>query len=779
MNAKIGRNDPCPCGSGLKYKKCCLDKDESLARRSPQAEYAAKVKPAAGGAGVASPFLDEGPGRGAGGKKLRGADDFDFNDGFDDEFNDGDENYDDDEFGEDESEYGAAWRKEKREREEALRAKTPDELFAEIKKLGLPVTREILAADAAKHDSVIDMCVEWQKRYQKTMKTAREEEALWDAARMLWEKLEPAGTPCLEKIYDEITEGYGQMECEGDEDAALESWLAAWDKMKASLGRISRTFDEIDRQIATPEGGLEEWAGDICDLLADLAEDRGGDEYETRRRKFLAEFVSAFQDFPDEVAVGLKCDQAERSFDEGKAAEADAAFEALAAEYPRCHQVYERWAAAYSGEAFDEDNPLPPDLQKARSIVERGIAVENIDDRFELLDTVREINSRLLKAGRLAGAELEASRAAADFEKKYKRATLEEKLNMLDEFCIGDKMRGFERFVEPVHFYESLAWDLADAGMIDEALGLTAMLQLRQPALYEYHFATFEYIRAMVELAEGNVERAGRAIERLLDDDPPCYEYIALITRAAAAAGMEDAVGARCLAAARHYFRHASRREDDSGHDLKYLAAAFIFGETFAGTGAGENVSEKDLELKLFMAGWSGSSVAAAKCFVEEFAPGRAPVRLEKNSLWNVEIDKFLDKLFRMSLHYFKRMRVEKGRGFVMSSIVWGFVIDFLMRRAAKSRQDPDLEKFFKFDKYELKDFALARCRSFGDEKDKLPDTAASLKLMSTVFEHLRDCGAVDDETCGKAAAAAEWTLAKLIARHKKRAWQLGFVERL
>ena len=23
---KIGRNDPCPCGSGKKYKKCCLYK---------------------------------------------------------------------------------------------------------------------------------------------------------------------------------------------------------------------------------------------------------------------------------------------------------------------------------------------------------------------------------------------------------------------------------------------------------------------------------------------------------------------------------------------------------------------------------------------------------------------------------------------------------------------------------------------------------------------------------------------------------------------------------
>ena len=26
---KIGRNDPCPCGSGKKYKNCCLDKDLS------------------------------------------------------------------------------------------------------------------------------------------------------------------------------------------------------------------------------------------------------------------------------------------------------------------------------------------------------------------------------------------------------------------------------------------------------------------------------------------------------------------------------------------------------------------------------------------------------------------------------------------------------------------------------------------------------------------------------------------------------------------------------
>jgi len=39
---KIGRNNPCPCGSGKKYKKCCLAKDEAATRK---ATLAARVPP--------------------------------------------------------------------------------------------------------------------------------------------------------------------------------------------------------------------------------------------------------------------------------------------------------------------------------------------------------------------------------------------------------------------------------------------------------------------------------------------------------------------------------------------------------------------------------------------------------------------------------------------------------------------------------------------------------------------------------------------------------------
>jgi tetratricopeptide (TPR) repeat protein len=31
--AKPGRNDPCPCGSGNKYKNCCMPKDEAAERK--------------------------------------------------------------------------------------------------------------------------------------------------------------------------------------------------------------------------------------------------------------------------------------------------------------------------------------------------------------------------------------------------------------------------------------------------------------------------------------------------------------------------------------------------------------------------------------------------------------------------------------------------------------------------------------------------------------------------------------------------------------------------
>jgi SEC-C motif len=44
---KTGRNDPCPCGSGKKYKKCCLPKHEAQDRERAFEQQAAREERAA------------------------------------------------------------------------------------------------------------------------------------------------------------------------------------------------------------------------------------------------------------------------------------------------------------------------------------------------------------------------------------------------------------------------------------------------------------------------------------------------------------------------------------------------------------------------------------------------------------------------------------------------------------------------------------------------------------------------------------------------------------
>jgi hypothetical protein len=44
VEASLGRNDPCHCGSGKKYKHCCLAKDEDKARAA-RAKTAAEAPP--------------------------------------------------------------------------------------------------------------------------------------------------------------------------------------------------------------------------------------------------------------------------------------------------------------------------------------------------------------------------------------------------------------------------------------------------------------------------------------------------------------------------------------------------------------------------------------------------------------------------------------------------------------------------------------------------------------------------------------------------------------
>ena len=48
MATKTGRNDPCPCGSGKKFKQCCLRKEEEAEREAMAAPTEARKKGSGG-----------------------------------------------------------------------------------------------------------------------------------------------------------------------------------------------------------------------------------------------------------------------------------------------------------------------------------------------------------------------------------------------------------------------------------------------------------------------------------------------------------------------------------------------------------------------------------------------------------------------------------------------------------------------------------------------------------------------------------------------------------
>ena len=55
MNAdKVGRNDPCPCGTGQKYKRCCAAKDAAARSAELSAQAAARVAAAEAAAAQAA-----------------------------------------------------------------------------------------------------------------------------------------------------------------------------------------------------------------------------------------------------------------------------------------------------------------------------------------------------------------------------------------------------------------------------------------------------------------------------------------------------------------------------------------------------------------------------------------------------------------------------------------------------------------------------------------------------------------------------------------------------
>jgi hypothetical protein len=190
-----GRNEPCPCGSGKKYKKCCIDKHRSEGSSHGSLEATSGGSPGPLPAYVIARIFERS-----------------------------------EEFEE----------MKRREPERARLFWTPsraaklgtEELVARLRKLGVDPSPEAYLELAKDRSFAWEISAVWRSRVKKQL-SRHEEDFLGIAACELWKRYCPE-RPSVEMLDDWMQEGYGLM-LQGQRPQACDRWAAVWEVIQPRL----------------------------------------------------------------------------------------------------------------------------------------------------------------------------------------------------------------------------------------------------------------------------------------------------------------------------------------------------------------------------------------------------------------------------------------------------------------------------------------------------------------------------------------------------------------
>ncbi len=299
----VGRNDPCPCGSGIKYKKCCwgrADCDADGASRADDERF-----PAAGLAGldihpyaIVRMVTEPSP-------QLLS-------------------------------------RLSKREiaalSEKWSIAKmahlTTDDIQSRLAALGIDEPRAAFLKHAGGRTSAWSIGSEWVDRLE-ARPAMHDEDFICLAACELWKRYCP-DVPSLEMLDDWVAEGYELVESRQNAKA-IGVWLRVWDVVRSRLRPSMTTFEAADAVFKCTQC-FNNWIQDFVMAVQNAAiKNRPSAEMGVR---VLREVLSQFTDEDTNTIVGFRCDLGRLLFDVGQTEEGEASLEAVIRECPRLPHGY-------------------------------------------------------------------------------------------------------------------------------------------------------------------------------------------------------------------------------------------------------------------------------------------------------------------------------------------------------------------------------------------------------------------------------------------------------
>ncbi|MCC7375985.1 MAG: SEC-C domain-containing protein [Verrucomicrobiales bacterium] len=387
-----GRNDPCPCGSGKKYKKCCLEADEAAAKAARESAAAKLAE-----LGNRDMALRDQPGT------FNPADDESFEGlgGFEDERVDFSPDVDwatrRDRRGIALAPYTWArrwdspsfYKATKKRRQvkgfwspKVLRCWSTEELEEKLVAAGLPYVRAEFLSAIAGLESAWEASEPWVEAVPGADEDLREFAGL--AACELWRRLTPE-RPSLEMIDDWIVEGH-EWSASLDGGVTMTAWIRAWDALQAKFTPAMKSLEDAnDRIFGGRSQTLTAWVPQFTGhALARIGESPNA------ASEGMGIFQQLFERFPEQAAdltmrakfglLHMRCGQREVGIQ---------ILERLIAEAPDRAVGYVELAEEL---AFEDPDATDEDRQRAIRLMEQAIAYPVKDaDEWDLEDRLDDM----------------------------------------------------------------------------------------------------------------------------------------------------------------------------------------------------------------------------------------------------------------------------------------------------------------------------------------------------------------------------------------------------
>jgi hypothetical protein len=348
--AKIGRNQPCPCGSGKKYKKCCSSKEKSPTSAAPEL---GDFHSTTDNEDSRSPYVL--------------AKNFERSDLF-----------------------------AEMKRTDPHRARlfwTPSRVAAletsaivqRLARLGIMTTREDFEVFAESFTSAWSVSNVWLAKFRKLALSRHDDDFLGIAACELWKRYCP-DTPSVEMLDDWMQEGYRSM-MDQDSQRACDLWSAVWDVVRSRLTTTMRTCDQAS-SIFDGTQCLFNWIQDYCLELTNASS--ATPRYATDGIRLCEHVLNQFVDERPLFLRNFRTDLGHFHFLAGNHSDGEQVLREVIRDYPDTAVGYARLADLFAYGVRPGDEPIDP--QKAQRVLEEALARPVVDAaRFDLENRLQEI----------------------------------------------------------------------------------------------------------------------------------------------------------------------------------------------------------------------------------------------------------------------------------------------------------------------------------------------------------------------------------------------------